>query len=251
MHVLLVNDDGIQSRGLRILADVFCGAGHKVLVVAPERQCSAFSHHITFMKPLFAQKVEWPGVEACWIDGTPADCVKFGLKGLDTDGIDIVVSGINEGYNMGTDVHYSGTVAAAMEAAFMDKPAIAISAAHDVADCVLEMAAKEALAMAERLHKKPLPSHRVLNINVPNCAPEEVKGRLAVPLAFNAYVDTVEKRMHPRGFPYYWSVFSSEECQPVGENDVTWNGRGYITYTVLGWDLTMHAETEAFLNDEA
>lgn len=247
MRVLIVNDDGIHARGLKILANTFHAARHDVLVVAPERECSAFSHHITFQKPLMVKNAGWEAMEAWWIDGTPSDCAKFGLLSLDGPTPELVISGINEGCNLGTDVHYSGTVAAAMEAAFMDKPAIAVSAPHHAEEEVFQLAADEALAVAERLHQNPLPAHTVLNLNVPRCAPEAVQGRVAAPLAFIPYEFTMEERKHPFGFPYYWSMFSPKRNQHAGDNDVTWNERGYITYTVLGWDLTLQEETRGFL----
>jgi len=247
MRVLIVNDDGIRARGLRILAETFRAAGHEVVVVAPERECSAFSHHITFRKPLMAQNAGWEGMDAWQIDGTPSDCSKFGLLSLEGPSPDMVVSGINEGCNLGTDVHYSGTVAAAMEAAFMRKPAIAVSAPYRAEEAVFQLAADEALAVAERLRQRPLPAHTVLNLNVPRCAPEAVQGRAAVPLALIRYEFAMEKPVHPFGFPYYWSMFSPERSQQAGEDDVTFNERGYITYTVLGWDLTLREETAGFL----
>ena len=131
MHVLISNDDGIGAPGLRCLVQAFAQAGHRVTVAAPDGQRSAASHSITLFRPLTLRRAEWAAanVEAWAIDGTPADCVKFALDRL-TSAVDAVVSGVNDGYNIGTDVHYSGTVAAAMEGAFAGVPAIAVSAPH-------------------------------------------------------------------------------------------------------------------------
>lgn len=197
MRILLSNDDGLHAAGLRALAEAF--AGDEVWVVAPDREQSASSHAISLHRPLRVQEVapRW------WsVDGTPTDAVYLGLNHvLKEKRVDLVVSGINHGPNLGNDVHYSGTVAAAMEGALLGVNALAISLAapapHDFAE-----AARFAAALARRVGGAPLvPGTLLLNVNVP-AGP--LRGFRLAPLGKRTYGKAVVEKLDPRGRHYYW-----------------------------------------------
>lgn len=249
MHVLIANDDGIGACGIKALAQAFIDAGHRVTVAAPDTQRSAASHSITMFRPLMARPVEWPGAMAWSIDGTPADCVKLALDKL-TGPVDVVVSGINDGYNIGTDVHYSGTVAAAMEGAFAGFPAIAVSVPfgrHDL--CVA--AAQTALKAADRLYAKQLLPMTVLNINLPDVPPEEIAGECAADLARLRYEDSYLEQENERVGKYYWLMgrLSAEQDGGDADADVCLLRKGFITYTVLNFDWTSRGAAKRFLQE--
>lgn len=244
MHVLIANDDGIGSPGIKALAQAFIDAGHRVTIAAPDTQRSAASHSITMFRPLMARPVEWPGTQAWSIDGTPADCVKLALDKL-SGPVDAVVSGINDGYNIGTDVHYSGTVAAAMEGAFAGFPAIAVSVPFGRPD-LCTVAAQTALKAVARLHAKPLPPLSVLNINLPDGA---IRGERAAELSRLRYDDAYLEQENARVGKYYWLVGGAADEQDAGENDVTLLREGFITYTVLDFDWTARGAAERFLQE--
>ena len=177
-QLLLTNDDGIGADGLRKLAEIARRFG-KVTVVAPDGQRSAASHHCIFSRPLILKKYDFgmDGVEAYTLDGTPADCVRAGIFTVTDGKPDAVLSGINHGYNISSDIQYSGTVGAALEAAFLGVPAIAVSygnylfEATDIIDRYLPGLLGEYL-------EKPLPANRVWNINIPDCTAAECAGIL-------------------------------------------------------------------------
>jgi 5'-nucleotidase len=199
VRILLSNDDGVHAAGLRALAAAF--AGDEVWVVAPDREQSASSHAISLHRPLRVLEVtpRW------WsVDGTPTDAVYVGLhhvlKGMP---VDLVVSGINHGPNLANDVHYSGTVAAAMEGALLGVPALAVSLAapppHDFTE-----AARFAAALARRVAAAPRAPREetlLLNVNVP---PGPVRGFRVAPLGKRTYGNTVVEKIDPRGRRYYW-----------------------------------------------
>lgn len=247
MHVLIANDDGIGACGIKALAQAFIDAGHRVSVAAPDTQRSAASHSITMFRPLMARPVEWPGAMAWSIDGTPADCVKLALDKL-TGPVDVVVSGINDGYNIGTDVHYSGTVAAAMEGAFAGFPAIAVSVPFGRHD-LCAAAAQTALKAADRLYAKQLLPMTVLNINLPDVQLGATRGERAAELSRLRYDGAYLEQENPRVGKYYWLVGKAADEQEAGENDVSLLRKGFITYTVLNFDWTSHGAAERFLQE--
>lgn len=199
MRILLSNDDGVHAAGLRALAAAF--AGDEVWVVAPDREQSASSHAISLHRPLRVHEVtpRW------WsVDGTPTDAVYVGLHHvLKGKLVDLVVSGINHGPNLANDVHYSGTVAAAMEGALLGVRALAISLAapppHDFTE-----AARFAAALARRVAAAPpAPQEETLLLNV-NVPPGPVRGFRVTPLGRRTYGNTVVEKIDPRGRRYYW-----------------------------------------------
>ena len=244
-YVLICNDDGILSNGLRALADAFWDDGWRVTVCAPHQERSASAHSITIKRPVVTSSVRWEGmpeeaeIAVFQTDGTPADCVKVALLNLCESKPDLVVSGINNGWNCGTDVHYSGTVGAAMEAAFNDVPAIAVSSARGAGGKQNEYAAALATRMARKLIEKPLPMPSVLNINVPDCEPEAVKGIVEAPLTCIRYTDRYHSMRHERGRTAYWLSGDIIEEGNLPGGDLDCLLKGYATVTVLGWDLTV------------
>ncbi len=254
-HVLLSNDDGVQAPGLRALADAFCAAGWRVTVAAPDQERSAASHSITIKRPLVVSPARWEGVPegaplAVWkADGTPADCVKVALHEICEGKPDLVVSGINNGWNAGTDVHYSGTVGAAMEGAFEGYPAIAVSVKRPDA-AKLVGAAALAVRMAGRLLAHPLPTPSVLNINLPDCPPDEIRGVVEAPMTCIRYTDAYDRMEHTRGRHAYWlkGDIIEEGCLPDGDLDRL--VRGYATVTAVGWDQSMRGACASILQEE-
>lgn len=253
-HVLLGNDDGVFAPGLRALADAFLQAGFRVTVSAPEGQRSAASHSITIKRPMVAKRVQYDGVPegaplTVWaVDATPADCIKLALHELSRGRPDVVVSGINDGWNIGTDVHYSGTVGAAMEGAFEGVQSIAVSVERPDAARYAH-AAQAAVNAARRLAESPLPLPSIINLNLPNCAPEAMRGWVEAPLTPIRYTDAYEHLAHERGGDAYWlkGEIIEEGCLPGG--DLSRLLEGYATLTVLGWDLTMQGKGAQFLQD--
>jgi len=175
-RILITNDDGIGADGIRKLAEIARGLG-EVTVVAPDTQRSAASHHCIFTRPLILKKYDFgvDGVKAYTLDGTPADCVRVGIFTVWDMKPDIVLSGINHGYNISSDIQYSGTVGAVLEAAFLGVPGIAVSYgnhefnATDIVDRYLP-------ELLEEYMEKPLPNTRVWNINIPDCRADECRG---------------------------------------------------------------------------
>lgn len=255
MHTaLLSNDDGVYAPGLRALADAFLAAGWRVIVAAPDRERSAAAHSITIKNPLVKAPARWTGIPegaplAVWqLDGTPADCVKIGLHALSDGRPDLVVSGVNNGWNVGTDIHYSGTVGAAMEAAFEGVPGIAVSAKHPNAEryrCVSELAVR----CAKRMLENPLPMPSVLNINLPDRDPAEVLGVVEAPMTCIQYTDSYDRMDRPRGRAAYWlkGDIVEEGCLPGGDLDML--VKGYATLTAIGWDLSMCGACKQLLQD--
>ena len=194
-RILITNDDGIGADGLRKLAEIARGFG-EVTIVAPDTQRSASSHHCVFNRPLTLKAFSFGlrGVEAFTLDGTPADCARVGIFAGSDRKPDLVLSGINHGYNISSDIQYSGTVGAALEAAFLGVRAIAVSygdpefKATDIVDRYLPE------LLAEYM-EKPLPSHQIWNINIPDCRADECRGILrdAVMNTDNFYDDQYMK----------------------------------------------------------
>ena len=236
MHIMLTNDDGVHALGIRTLARVLSEAGHRVSVCAPDRERSAASHSITLRRALNVEKVEFPGAETAYAaDGTPADCARLGLY-LIPD-VDLVISGINNGSNLGGACVYSGTVSAAMEASKTGVPALASSnGAFDHLDYV--PAAKITLKVAEWMTEHPLSRGEFYNLNIPALPYEEIRGVIAAPLAPN-YLDTAAYNPTEDGkYMYTHGVnvpFDDPEC------DVLRMREGYAPLTKLTWDMRLNA----------
>jgi 5'-nucleotidase len=202
-RVLVTNDDGIGSPGIKLLEGIARDLSADVWVVAPEQEQSAASHSLTTRRPLRMSEV---AVQRYAVDGTPTDCVMLAIKHLLREHRpDLVLSGINAGGNVGEDLTYSGTVAAAMEATLLDIPAIALSQ-HFVDGEVISWntAARFAPEVIRRLTRQPWPEHTLINVNFPAVAPEDVRGTAVTSQGRRAIADNLTERFDPRGKPYYW-----------------------------------------------
>ena len=254
MRILISNDDGITATGLRALRESLAGLG-EVLVVAPDRERSGAGHGITTYKPLRTKKVIFPDGTFGWaVNGTPADCVKLAVENLMPEKPDIVVSGINLGANLGTDVLYSGTVSAAIEGLINDLPSVAISlASFDSTD--FSKAAEFASYIVPCLIElsKDI-KHVLVNINVPPGTPRGVR---VTKLGMRRYINVFDKRIDPRGNDYYWMAgepldteheqktrqaiiqsVDNNNCHLDIDIDVEAVKNHYISITPLHFDLT-------------
>lgn len=252
MKLLISNDDGIFALGIRTLADTLAQAGHDVTVVCPDRERSATGHGLTLHDPIRADVVDsifHPAVQAWSCSGTPSDCVKLALGALLDHPPDFVLSGINHGSNLGTDVLYSGTVSAAMEGVIEGIPSIAMSLTS-YSSREFQPAASFAVKLLTQLGKQPLPEAILLNINVPPVKQEDIAGVAITRQGVRRYFDTFQKRVDPRGKTYYWLAGEAleEVEQPENpllpshiETDVQAIRKNYITVTPLQYNLTSAA----------
>jgi 5'-nucleotidase len=247
MRILLTNDDGIRAPGIRALAEVARRFG-EVKVFAPDRERSACSHSMTMREPLRVWAVEFDGIEAFEVTGCPVDCVNIGLKLGFAGGCDLVLSGINDGPNVGVDVTYSGTVGGAMEGAICSIRSIAISMATIVegAPPHFETGARWLEENWHMLMGAQLPIRTFLNVNIPAIAWEQIQGHRWVAMGGKVYSDRIEERSDPRGRPYYWQggVAALNVEQP--ETDVAAISNGYVAITPIRTDWTDHAALASF-----
>ncbi|MEJ2060150.1 MAG: 5'/3'-nucleotidase SurE [Gammaproteobacteria bacterium] len=235
MHILVSNDDGYQAPGLRCLAESLKAVA-EVTVVAPDRDRSGASNSLTLDQPLRA-KLHDDGFIS--VNGTPTDCVHLAITGLLETEPDMVISGINSGANLGDDVIYSGTVAAAMEGRFLGLPAIAVSQLGPDPQ-YFETAARAVLEVLERMRSRPLPANTILNINVPDRPWDAVSGIQATRLGHRHKSEPVVGGRDPRGRPIYWVGTAGPE-QDAGEGtDFGAINAGFISITPLQVDLTLH-----------
>ncbi len=232
--ILISNDDGIRSEGIRRLAKSLAGIG-RVYVVAPDRERSAASHSLTLHRPL---RVEEVGARMYAVDGTPTDCISLAVNGILPGKPDIVISGINRGANLGEDVSYSGTVSAAMEATLLNIPSIAVSlVARESFD--FTSAASVAASLAGRILSSGLPKDTLLNVNVPSVP--EIKGYRITKQGKRTYSDTVIEKIDPRGKKYYWIGGDLTTMDTGRDTDFYAISRGYVSITPLHLDMTNYA----------
>lgn len=232
MLILVTNDDGVRSPGIRALAEVLHDLG-RVVVVAPDRNRSAVGHALTLEHPLRAEELK---KDVFAVDGTPTDCVNLGIHGLIQATPDLVVSGINRGSNVGDDITYSGTVCAAMEASLMGLPAIAVSLDNDQfqADDLL-VAAKFARNLAGIVLLSGLPPDTFLNVNVPGGG---CKGVMLTRQGKRKYGDAVVCNQDPRGRNYFWIGGGDVGYQDIPGSDCNALNEGLISVTPLHTNLT-------------
>ncbi|MCG5516133.1 MULTISPECIES: 5'/3'-nucleotidase SurE [Ectothiorhodospira] len=236
MRILLSNDDGVHAPGLQQLAKTLRGRG-QVTVVAPDRDRSGASNSLTLSRPLRATTLDNGDVR---VDGTPTDCVHLALTGLLAEEPDMVISGINAGANLGDDVLYSGTVAAAMEGRFLGLPAIAVSLAGQQQCKHYDSAAQVVLELLDRLRTIPLPSDTILNVNVPDLPREEILGYQATRLGHRHKAEPVTRSTDPRGRPIYWVGPSGPEQDAGLGTDFHAVRSGYVSVTPIQVDLTRY-----------
>ncbi|WP_342597029.1 5'/3'-nucleotidase SurE [Cyanobacterium aponinum UTEX 3222] len=250
MRILISNDDGIFAKGIRTLANAIASCGHEVIVVAPDRERSATGHGLTLHQPIRADIIEGifhTKVTAWSCSGTPSDCVKLALSAILKDTPpDFVLSGINEGPNLGTDVLYSGTVSAAMEGTMEGITSIAFSLASFTIK-EFQPAANYALKLIKQLIENPLPEATLLNVNIPPVSEPEIKGVKITRQGIRRYTENFKQRFDPRGKSYYWLAGEVVEeieqpehiyLPPDLPTDVQANKDNYITITPLQYNLT-------------
>lgn len=235
MKILISNDDGYLSTGINALANALSKVAD-IVVVAPDRNQSGASNSLTLHTPLRIQKVS---DNHYFVNGTPSDCVHLALSGFLEEDPDIVVSGINHGANLGDDVIYSGTVAAAMEGRFLGFPAIAVSLVGQHATH-FDTAARVARDLIERLQTKPLPNDVILNVNVPDRPYDELAGLRAARLGFRHRSEPMIRSKDPYGRNIYW-IGPAGKGQDAGEGtDFAALEAGAVAVTPLKVDLTRH-----------
>src|SRR5689334_16182197 len=236
-RILLTNDDGIEARGLKLLHKVARGLCRDVWVVAPELEQSGASHSLTLHRPLRARRL---GPRRFAVDGTPTDCVLLALKNLIRDKRPtLVISGINGGANLGDDVTYSGTVAAAMEATLLGVPAIALSMTYrDRGKIQWATAERHAPEVIRRLVAQPWPKNTLINVNFPDLPAAQVKGITVARQGRHKIGDQLMERVDPRGRPYYWIGPLRETGDGAPGTDITEVTKGRITLTPILLDLT-------------
>lgn len=238
MQILLTNDDGIYAPGIDALKHTIQDLG-QITVVAPDVEQSGVGHSITFSHPLRIREAhldnEFLGYS---VNGSPADCVKLAIYEVMKDRPDVVISGINMGSNVGIHILYSGTVAAAVEAAIMGFPSIAISFEISGRYDDIHSAAKLARSVIERIITHKLPKGSLLNVNIPSIPPDQIKGIKVTRQFAHDFKENFEKRIDPSGKAYYWLIGTDKTIHREEDTDINAVNEGYISITPLRYDLT-------------
>lgn len=240
VKILLTNDDGVHAPGLSALYDELLRIGD-VDVVAPKMEQSGVGLSVTYMHPLMVDDVQRDGRRWAWaVHGSPADCVKLGMLEFCTPKPDLVVSGVNSGANVGINVLYSGTVAGAIEGAFYGVPSVAVS--HYIgAPPDYHRASRLAVGLIEQLAARGLQPGELWNLNVPENRAGWPRGVKVTSLSVRRDVDLMERRLDPRGRPYFWSGLDPlENHQMDAGTDVRELADGFVTLTPLNFDMTRH-----------
>jgi 5'-nucleotidase len=233
-RILVTNDDGVQSPGIRALADAVAHLG-EVTIVAPIEEASAIGHALTLRRPL---RVETLAPRIFAIDGTPTDCVNLAITHILPGQPDLILSGINKGWNLGDDVTYSGTVSGALEGALLGVPSIAVSTQR-LKDGTVDFApgAAAAATVAEQVLERGMPKFTLLNINTPH-GPN--KGFRVTVQAKRNHITVVNERIDPRQRAYYWIEEGQNEWEPHDQSDWQAVRDGYISITPLQPDMTAY-----------
>ncbi|MDI6784166.1 MAG: 5'/3'-nucleotidase SurE [bacterium] len=231
--ILVTNDDGINSPGLHALTKALQPLGN-VYIIAPDREKSAAGHSVTFHHPLRAEKLNERTIQ---VDGTPTDCVMYGILHFLKTKPTLVASGINQGPNLGDDITYSGTVSAAIEGILHGIPSFAISVAA-FAKPQFDSAARFAKIIAKMLLEKTLPAETLLNINVPNIPYEMIKGIEITKQGKRIYRDSIIEKVDPRGRHYYWIGGEEPTYQDEPGTDFSALAQNKISITPVHLDLT-------------
>jgi len=233
-QILVTNDDGYRSQGIVILAEALATLGD-VTIVAPTEEASAIGHALTLRRPL---RLEHIRNNIFGVDGTPTDCVNIAITQIFKGKLpDLVVSGINKGWNLGDDVTYSGTVAGALEAALLGIPGLAVSLARTRGEYDFAPSARAAASIAASMFRKPLPPWTFLNVNVPKGQP---RGFRATVQAKRNHITEVLVRDDPKGRPYFWIDEGQNDWEPHDRSDYQAVRDGYVSLTPLHPDLTAH-----------
>jgi len=242
MKILISNDDGILSNGIRALIESL-SRHHDVYVVAPDRERSAAGHSLTLHTPLRVEEVDAKyGAKRCWMTtGTPSDCIKLAINAIleEDEKPDIVISGINHGPNLGADILYSGTVSCAMEGAMMGYPSIATSLAslrNEYED--FKFASEFIAELLNRLNKYKIPPKTILNINIPGLEKEDIAGIAITELGNRIFTDDYEKRIDPRGKVYYWMAGELINEPENASTDIAAIRNNKISITPVTYEMT-------------
>ena len=248
MRILVCNDDGIEAPGIKVLERVARGLSKDVWVVAPETQQSAASHSLTLHRPLRIRRIS---KRRHAVNGTPTDCIFLAFHKIMVDcPPDLVLSGVNDGPNIGEDVTYSGTIAAAMEATLLGVPAVAFSQAYgDDRKHHWATAEQWSGRLLPMLIERGWPKRVLINVNFPDVAAADVRGFKVVRQGLHELDDTLEERTDPRGAPYYW-IGAQLPAAGTGKRgtDMSALDEGYIAVTPLHMDLT-HRRTLSWLRE--
>lgn len=242
MKILVTNDDGILSEGIRALADTLRSLGD-VWVVAPDRERNAIGHAITLHRPL---RILNTSHQYYAVNGTPADCVNVGVHSILNDIPDLVVSGINKGANLGGDINYSGTVAAAVEGALMGVQSFAVSLSA-TRDFHFKPAAAFALKLARFITKSRLPNGIILNVNIPDTRGEPINRYKITKQSKDAHHNTIEEKVDPRGLRYFWIGRKDERYEDDDVSDRKAIREKIVSITPLQTDRTHGAFFEELL----
>ncbi|MBS5860780.1 5'/3'-nucleotidase SurE [bacterium] len=242
MKILISNDDGIAANGIRVLTKELAQE-HDVYVIAPDRERSAAGHSLTLHTPLRVEELEAiSGARKTWVTtGTPGDCVKIGINAILTEEEqpDIVISGINHGPNLGSDILYSGTVSCAMEGAMMGIPSIAVSLASMHSDYEdFDFTAKFVRGMLKRLKDFNFPQKTLLNVNVPLLDADDIAGIAITELGSRMFTNTYEKRVDPRGKVYYWMAGELTNESADSHSDIAAIRQNKISITPVTYEMT-------------
>lgn len=236
MHFLISNDDGIFAEGIQVLSDAVRQLG-EVTIVAPDQNRSGASNSLTLESPVRLKEID---KNVFRLSGTPTDCVHIALTGLLIEDPDMVVSGINAGANLGDDVIYSGTVAAAMEGRFLGLPAVAVSLVSGDRASHYATAGEAVVRIIRQLLKDPLPADTILNVNVPDLPWSEIRGFEVTRLGHRHRAEPTIRQTDPRGREMYWIGPAGAEQDAGPGTDFDAVKRGYISVTPLHVDLTRY-----------
>jgi 5'-nucleotidase len=237
-RILVTNDDGVYSEGVRALARALEKLG-EVIIVAPLGESSAIGHALTLARPLRLEHLE---TNVWCVDGTPTDCVNLAVARVLEQPPNLVISGINKGYNLGDDVTYSGTVAGAIEGTLIGIPSIAVSLAYSGSDIDFSQAAAASAELASAVLERGLPRRVLLNVNVPS---RKALGFKVTTQAVGQQTTSVRIGRDPRGRNYYWIEEVQREWDPDPRSDIEAVKAGWIAVTPLQLDLTAYGAIEA------
>ena len=248
MNILISNDDGINALGIKTLATALREAGHRVTVIAPDRNRSAASSCLTLTEPLRVHQFD--EFNYAVIAGTPADCVHLALNGLFPNDFDLVISGINHGANLGDDIVYSGTVAAALEGRHLPLPCLAVSLVgrkgddkhhgHLFVNNHFETAAKVVLSLLPKLHKDLINPREILNINVPDLPYEKLNGVMITRQGKRSQAAEIVKSQDPRNGVIYWLGANGVAIDESEGTDFYAINNDYVSITPIQADMTAH-----------
>jgi 5'-nucleotidase len=236
MRYLLTNDDGILAPGIGALIDAVSAVGD-VHVVAPQTNCSGASHALTLDRPLYPTRMAHNKVA---IYGKPVDCVHLAINGFLDFEPDMVISGINAGANLGDDVMYSGTVAAAMEGRFLKIPCMAVSLVNGQLNSDYSVAAEWVVRLLQQWHQVPIPAYSMLNVNVPYLPASEIRGVKVTRLGVRGRSKGVKPHQDLRGHEAYWVGLAGDAFDAELGTDFHAVQEGYVSVTPLAIDWTLH-----------